>query len=849
MTDRSQKVVAYRQLVENKFQIYNSLFLNLPYEKIENIGLLLPLLRRSCADGFASGSNPVEIVDHFFEKHTDIQSESDKIDFFFRLIQYIERQIVLFDSIEDAGFTALVDTNDGLNLEQTIQSVINQDQRRAIFDKLMNFGVRLVFTAHPTQFYPLSVLDIIAELREAIKQDQLSTIDQLLQQLGMTSVLNSQKPSPIDEARNIIYYLRYVYYDAAGQLFKTIKEQLADVGDFTNYNLIQLGFWPGGDRDGNPFVTSDITRQVVDELRISLMKCYYNDVKALMKKLTFKEVTPLLADLRSSLYKAMFDEDYILPYHIIHDTLSRVYDLITKKYNDLYIDEVALLLDKVRIFRVHFAALDIRQDSSVHLETIKVVLSKYKLAEDYESLSVDQRIQLLLHTELRLNADDFADDLIKDTIINITQLKRIQSLNGEAGCCRYIISNSEDIFAVLHVYALFRWCGWDAPEISFDIVPLFETMVGMRDSKEIMDKLFSIPAYREHVQRRGDRQTMMLGFSDGTKDGGYLKANWSIYLTKERLTSSCAAHGIKPLFFDGRGGPPARGGGKSARFYASKGPDIANHEVQLTIQGQTITSTYGTGEQYAYNMAQLISSGLQPIIDPVLGMTPSQRGLFENLSEWSFEKYDALKHHPDFIPYLEQMSTLKYYSRANIGSRPGKRGAKDKPLTLKDLRAISLVGSWSQLKQNVPGYYGVGSALLNLQNEGRLHEAKALFNNVPFFKALILNCMMSLTKSYFPLTSYMKQHPQFGDFWQMLYDEYELTVEMLLQISGYTTLMDEEVISRTSIHIREEIVLPLLAVQQYALQKVIEGTSNQELYEKIVTRSLYGNINAARNSA
>ena len=849
MPDKSQKVVAYRQLVENKFQIYNSLFLNLPYEKIENIGLLLPLLRRSCADGFASGSNPVEIVDHFFEKHTDIISEKDKIDFFFRLIQYIERQIVLFDSIEDAGFTALVDTNDGLNLEQTIQSAINPDQRKAMFDKLMEFGVRLVFTAHPTQFYPLSVLDIIAELREAIKQDQLSSIDQLLQQLGMTSFLNSQKPTPIDEARNIIYYLRYVYYDAAGNLFKTIKEQLADAGDFTNYNLIQLGFWPGGDRDGNPFVTAAITRQVVDELRVSLMKCYYNDLKALMKKLTFKEVTPLLTDLRNKLYKAMFDEDYMLSYATIHDALSRVHDLILNKYNGLYIEELELLLDKVRIFKVHFATLDIRQDSSVHLETIKAILQKHNISDNYDNLPVDQRIDLLLRTELILDPSDYSDELIKDTIVNITQLADIQRLNGEEGCCRYIISNSEDIFAVLHVHALFRWCGWETDKISFDIVPLFETMVGMRDSKDIMDKLFTLPVYRDHVKRRGDRQTMMLGFSDGTKDGGYLKANWSIYLTKERLTSSCTAHGVVPLFFDGRGGPPARGGGKSARFYASQGPDIANEEVQLTIQGQTITSTYGTQEQYAYNMSQLISSGLQPIIDPVQAMTDSQRSLFEHLSEWSFEKYDALKHHPDFIPYLEQMSTLKYYSRANIGSRPGKRGARDKPLTLKDLRAISFVGSWSQLKQNVPGYYGVGSALKRLEQEGRLHEAKALFNDVPFFKALILNCMMSLTKSYFPLTSYMSQHPQFGDFWQMLYDEYELTVEMLLKISGYDALMDEEIISRTSIYIREEIVLPLLAVQQYALQKVIEGTSSQDLYEKIVTRSLYGNINAARNSA
>src|SRR5690606_27046656 len=177
-----------------------------------------------------------------------------------------------------------------------------------------------------------------------------------------------------------------------------------------------------------------------------------------------------------------------------------------------------------------------------------------------------------------------------------------------------------------------------------------------------------------------------------------------------------------------------------------------------------------------------------------------------------------------------------------IGSRPGKRGNKEK-LTLSDLRAISFVGSWSQLKQNVPGYFGLGTALQRLQGEGRLSEAKKLYKEVPFFKALMLNSMMSLAKTNFELTSYMREDPEYGEFWNILHEEYQLSKKMLLQISGLKVLMEDEEVSRESVKIRERIVLPLLVIQQNALHHIAQGSEYKELYEKIVTRSLYGNIN------
>jgi len=846
---QTKRLEEFKKSVTNKFNIYNSLFLSLPYQNVENVGNLVPLLLDQCEKGLKEGKDPQEILEVFFSNFVNIPGERERLDFMFRMIQYVERQVVLYDSVEDSAFPKLQKYSSSLTIKDYFELVNQTKNWDKVSKKLSTFSARIVLTAHPTQFYTPEILDIIAELRTLINEDRIHDIDVTLQQLGLTSLINAKKPTPLDEAKNIIYILRHTYYDAVGELYQYVKRNIRD-DKFENYNLMKLGFWPGGDRDGNPYVTAEITKQVADELRLTLMKCYYNELKALRKKLTFKGMQEDLNTLSTKLYNAMFNVDATISYSEIVAYLENIREKLRADYHDLYLDELNQLIDKVHIFKTHFATLDVRQDHSKHLLVVENVLKKEGIIkESVDELKEKELVKLLLEKKFELNPKDFEDDIVKDTIVNIKNLRSIQEKNGEDGCNRYIISNSEDIFSVLFVFGLFRWCGWDEKEITFDIVPLFETMKGMDASEEVMQTLFDIPQYRKHLERRRDIHTIMLGFSDGTKDGGYLKANWSILKTKETLSKVCKKNGVAAIFFDGRGGPPARGGGKTHRFYAAQTKDVANHEIQLTIQGQTITSTYGTKEQFIHNSEQLLTAGLSNnLFGKELTISAAQRKLIEELSELSFDKYDALKQHEKFMPYLEHRSTLKYYTKANIGSRPGKRGNK-KQLTLSDLRAISFVGSWSQLKQNVPGYFGLGSAIMQLKEEGRLNEVKKLYKEVPFFRALMHNSMMSLAKSNFNLTVYMKEDPEFGDFWNILHDEFQLSKKMLLQISGDKILMEDEAVSRESVKIREKIVLPLLVIQQNALYHITQNSEYKELYEKIVTRSLYGNINASRNSA
>lgn len=846
---QTKRLKEFKKTVTNKFNIYNSLFLSLPYNNVENVGVLIPLLLDQCEKGLKEGKDPQEILEVFFTNFVDIKDERERLDFMFKIVQYVERQVVLYDSVEDSAFSKLQKYSSSLTIKDYFELVNRTKNWDKVSKKLSTFSARIVLTAHPTQFYTPAILDIIAELRTLIDQDRIHDIDVTLQQLGLTSLINAKKPTPLDEAKNIIYILRNTYYDAVGELYQYVKSNIRDE-KFENYNLMKLGFWPGGDRDGNPYVTAEITKQVADELRLTLMKCYYNELKDLRKKLTFRSMQAEINELSEKLYKAMFNPDVLVSYEEIIACLTKVREKLIAGYHGLYLYELDQFIDKVHIFKTHFATLDIRQDHSKHLLAVETVLKKQGvIKESIDELKEKELVKLLLEENYKLDPKDFEDDIVKDTIVNIQNLKTIQEKNGEDGCNRYIISNSEDIFAVLFVFGLFRWCGWNEKEITFDIIPLFETMKGMEASEEVMQTLFNIPQYRQHLERRHDIHTIMLGFSDGTKDGGYLKANWSILKTKETLSKVCKKNGIAAIFFDGRGGPPARGGGKTHKFYAAQTKNVANHEIQLTIQGQTITSTYGTKEQFMHNSEQLLTAGLSNnLFGKELTISSAQRKLIEELSELSFDKYDALKQHDKFIPYLEHRSTLKYYTKANIGSRPGKRGNK-KQLALSDLRAISFVGSWSQLKQNVPGYFGLGTAINKLKEEGRLNDVKKLYKEVPFFKALMLNSMMSLAKSNFDLTSYMKDDPEFGDFWNILHEEFQLTKKMLLQISGLKMLMEDEAVSRESVKIREKIVLPLLVIQQNALYRITQNSEYKELYEKIVTRSLYGNINASRNSA
>lgn len=846
------RIERFNQHVKSKYDIYQNVFMTFPFDSIKNIAVLLPLFGQICEKGFDREKNPEEIVNKFFDKHYDQHSPKQKIDLLFKYIQYIERQVVLFDAIEDAGFS-LVNNMQGTN---SIRAIKDKAETKLLRDELAHFfktfQTRIVLTAHPTQFYPGSVLGIINDMVAAFKAEDLVEIKKLMAQLGKTPFINKQKPTPYDEAVSLIWFLENVFYPVISEMNEYVQKLIVKE-KFLENAFVQLGFWPGGDRDGNPYVTNEITLKVANRLRTSILKCYYFDVRKIKRKLTFKGVSDVIADLENKLYRSVFYSDggiYITP-EAFESTLNQIIETLENDHQSLYVEDVIKLRNTFKTFGFYFANLDIRQNSKIHQQVFEKLIENIQiLPPDYFNKSYDEKLMYLTERDFSNIDINFSDENIKNTLGSINCMKTIQAENGLNSCNRYIISNNESATHVLETLCLFELAKWENPTV--DIVPLFESVDDLQKAHFEMEKLYTNTKYKKHLASRKNKQTVMLGFSDGTKDGGYLMANWAIYQAKENISQMSKKYNVEVIFFDGRGGPPARGGGKTHKYYASQGKNISSNQIQLTIQGQTISSNFGTMDSCRYNLENLISAGAKNNIYDKNNNTLSdeQKQLMQHLSDLSYQKYLDFKAHPHFITYLEKLSPLPYYADTNIGSRPAKRN-KEGGIKFEDLRAIPFVGSWSQIKQNVPGFFGVGTAL-KYYEDNNWQAVVDLYNNSMFFRTLLENSMMAICKSFLPLTAYLKNDPTFSNLWHIIYDEFKLTERLLLKISGDKTLMANYPDGKASIEMREKIVRPLLVIQQYAIWQLNkEGLTEpeREVYKKMVIRTLFGNINASRNSA
>ncbi len=852
------------------YHTYNSLFLSLPFHGIEEAGTQLALFSQYCKNGFAAGKTPDQIVEGFWGEYFEHTTVEERHNLLFYFIQYVERQVVLFDSVEDALFRQTHEMNGPGSLKHLLTRLDTETLRTQLLEKIQQYSVRLVLTAHPTQFYPGKVLGIINDLGRQIRGNDLEEIRSLLMQLGKTTFVNRAKPSPLDEAISLGWYLENVlFYTLPDILFRLLRATKQDITTFSNPRLLALGFWPGGDRDGNPFVTADTTLAVAQRLREGSLRGYYREIRLLRRRLTFRGTEECITAAEEKIYNTLYNPTEEKRYHTCRELLNDLEEartILVRDHDSLFLDELDQYILKVRVFGFYFASLDVRQDSRKHGEVWRAILQneqgKSSPADgfDYAAASEAERIDYLFQLAIRLDENDFTDPFVKETIRSFRIIPEIQRNNGELGCHRYVISNCQNAENVAEVLALAQLTfpqgaarkGGDPEPIPLDVVPLFETIDDLADCGAVMQQLYTHPHYARHLAARGNVQTIMLGFSDGTKDGGYLRANWSIYRAKEELSRVSRENGVSVLFFDGRGGPPGRGGGNNASYYAAHGQDIDNHGIQVTIQGQTVSSTYGTQAAAAFNIERLMTAGLENQLFPshARELTPADHQLLDELAEAAYQSYLQLKNHPDFVPYLEKITPLKWYGDSNIASRPTKRSG-DAAMRFEDLRAIPFVGAWAQMKQNVPGYYGLGSAIAAFQ-QTRQTEIQALYKHSLFFRTLLENSMQSLAKSNFDVTRYLAEHAEFGDFWKMLYDEYVLTGEVLRDMSGESELLSGNDMSRSSIALREQIVLPLIAIQQFALQKLQDENlpeAESAIYRKLVLRAMFGIINAARNAA
>ena len=481
----------------------------------------------------------------------------ERFDLIFSFIQFIERQIVLFDAIEDSAFPIVNNMHGRGTLRYIKEETSGKGKLKELSSYLESFKINLVLTAHPTQFYPGSVLGIINDLSYNITTGNIDEIKKLLLQLGKTRFFKKQKPTPFDEAMSLIWYLENVFYTSSSRIYNYIEQNILDGNKLKN-ELFSFGFWPCGDRDGNPYVTPDISVKTAEKLKYSIQRNYYRDLRKLKRKITFDEVEEIIDDTENKMYNSLINKMEQLTLEEFKDRLNKVVRILNKDHNGIYTEEVLDLYNKAKIFGYHFASLDIRQDSRVLKKVfIDIVESSQsekflniRLNEKYDSLNLEKKIDYLSKVNGNISSSNFKNPIAVDTIGSIEAMKMIQKSNGEKGSNRYIISNCASLEDILILFALIRITGWDQPTV--DIIPLFETIADLEKSTQILSELYETKLYQNHLKNRNSKQIVMLGFSDGTKDGGYIMANWSIYKAKESLSQLSQKFKIDISFFDGR---------------------------------------------------------------------------------------------------------------------------------------------------------------------------------------------------------------------------------------------------------------------------------------------------------
>ncbi len=879
----------FDEQVATRYRLYSGLFLGLPYDLLQRVGRLLPVFAEHCRKSLQQKLSPTEIVRRFFADNP-LLGDVPPNDALFLFLQMVERQIVLFDALEESSFAPMHDPAGPGSVSQVLDEILRDNRSAELAEILDQTATRIVLTAHPTQFYPDTVQYIIQDLRAALHRNDPAEVERLLLQLGKTRFSNPERPSPIDEARSVLRPLEEVFYDV---LPKTVARMLVVAHgrehmprQLPRWPNLQIGFWPGGDRDGNPFVTAQVTLEVARLLKERVIGRHYAAATALSRRLTFASVHARMltlldrlrltwltaADPQRSASTTAAGAPPLGSAQELQGELLELRQIIMRDHQRLFLDELDDLILKVHLFGFHFASIDLRQSSDVFMQTLQEIVAQVGHALPLPSCERDLVAQAHRSQDLPFGLlegllekewpplPDLAEHLsplAHDTLAVLRLVPAIQASNGELALHRVVISHTRGPEDVLVVLLLARLAGMAPADGRLDIVPLFESIDDLERSHHIMARLFAAPIYRTVLDRRRQRQIVMVGFSDGTKDGGYLAANWSILRAKRRLTTLGRTQGIRMVFFDGRGGPPARGGGNTHRFYRSRDANVEQWETQLTIQGQTISSNFGTSDMAMFHVEQLFTANLENLLSPVHAEDPPAEflPLLAELSGCSLSAYRELRDDPSLLDFLNRASPLPLFDHLTFASRPVSRGAGTS-LDLDHLRAIPFVATWSVLKLQIPGFYGLGTALEQVSRGGRAPELQRLYQQSLFFRTLLDNAAMSLVKSRFDITAHWENDRELGPLWIKIRDEASRVEANILRISRQPWLLANDPAIRASIRLREEIVFPLLVIVHDAFTRYNEhcqrGDANTPAAvcaRQMAIKGIAAVINATRNAA
>jgi phosphoenolpyruvate carboxylase len=770
--------------------------------------------------------------------------------------------------------------------------------------------VELVLTAHPTESRRRTVtskIQRVARLLEEISRSDLTpserqhtraAIHAEIASLWLTDRDRTVQPAVTDEVRTGLYFVENVFWDAVPTLYEDLEQALA-----VHYPELEprpawlrLASWMGGDRDGNPNVTHVVTAETLRLHRGLAVEKHRRTLQELSRRLSVssRRLPPspeLLAwiDARRPLpeHVAFIEERYPAePYRLVlsllandlaeasrddmtarllertpHQARIRLHELL-QPLNliaaclpaSLAQDEIQKALRQLNIFGLHAMRLDLREDSTRLNATLDETLRALNVTPNFSEMPKQERLELLkklVNSELpALSEQPGITSATAETWSLFQLIKRVRDVYGAELLGPFVISMCQSAADVLSVLLLARWTGCDE---GLQIVPLFETIEDLRAAPSIFESLLELPIYREHLATCNDEQMIMIGYSDSNKDGGYVMSNWALYQGQENITRVAQKHKIALTIFHGRGGTIARGGGPANRGIRAQPPGSVNGRFRLTEQGEVIAARYSNLALAHRHLEQLVHAVLVAS-SPAKSKSeiPAQwRAAMDRMSETAHKLYRGLVYeNPNFIEFWQTATPLDEIKRLHIGSRPAARG---KSSEVTKIRAIPWVFSWMQSRFNLPGWFGLGSALAAAKDDVLLRE---MYKGWDLFNTMLNNAEMSLLKADLGIASlYVDLVPDKAlgrEMFRAIRAEYDRTRDLVLSVSGHANLLDEEPVTQHAVQLRNPYVDPLNYIQVEMLRRIRalpdQDSKEAQSLREVITITINGIAAGLRNT-
>jgi phosphoenolpyruvate carboxylase len=800
------------------------------------------------------------------------------------------------EQVERSKVLAEVRKSSGSWISKTIDHILEAQKNGNNFSKsdlqewLDNFSVRPVFTAHPTEAARRSVLSKMTTIAELLEQpdSQLKTerLAEAIDLLWQTDELRLGRPEPLDEAVNSIYYLDELMQETVPEVLASFTKEVKRLGINLSPSAkpLTFGTWIGGDRDGNPHITSEVTKSAIllqnshftraitkhlDELRQALsISTKLAGVTSELEKSVAQDLEKL-PEIEARYRRINVEEPYRLKATAIGHKL-----LLTQARHAAglphfpgrdYKDTAELLLDfeimrtslianngeliatgilervirTINAFGLTHATMDIREHSDVH---------RNLLTQIYGELDSDLISKELISTEKPAikNLDEVSERCFK----TFSAVNELIDRFGPEVIESYIISMTKSAEDVLIAAVIAKLAGLISLDESnafakIGFVPLLETVSELRSAGEILDQLLSNKSYRKIISLRGDLQEVMLGYSDSNKDAGITTSQWEIHKAQRKLRDVAIKHGVKLRLFHGRGGSVGRGGGPTYDALIALPWGSIDGHIKMTEQGEVISDKYGLPALAKENLELTLAAALEAT---VLNRKPRQlssdlntwNDCMDLISESSFAAYRKLVDDPNLPAYFYQSTPVEQLGNLFLGSRPSRR--PDAAGGLESLRAIPWVFGWTQSRQIVPGWYGVGSGLKAAREAGKSELLQTLLKEWHFFRTFISNVEMTLAKTDFSIAErYVKTlvDPALHKIFDQIKSEFDLTVKELLLMTGESEILGNQPILARTLHVRDTYLAPLQLLQVSLLARV----RGQKNVDPLLIRALLLTIN------